>query len=219
MLTRVKSTGKGPFELNAINPSLQRQSRGSARPAPRPAANPPPQSRGAHTTTAPYPPHAANPSQSPPVPHQTTSTQTSSGPGMLAQMAATAGSVAVGSTIGHGLSHMLFGGGGGSSQPVEQGAPVQQQQQSFQQSGISCETQAKGSYLPIDPCLPIRNAYSFVSSFFMADFTKCLEAADVQTCSWFLEQLKAVSLAFSDVYRLRLTAPSLLQCQSAASKY
>ncbi|PVG01471.1 putative RNA-binding protein [Serendipita vermifera] len=31
-------------------------------------------------------------------------------PGMLAQMAATAGSVAVGSTIGHGISSMLFGG-------------------------------------------------------------------------------------------------------------
>jgi len=93
---------------------------------------------------------------------------------MLAQMAATAGSVAVGSTIGHGISSMLFGGGGGHSQPVEQGSPVQQQQQTFQQSGMSCETQAK-------------------------DFTKCLEAADVQTCSWFLEQLKA--------------------CQAAASRY
>ena len=65
---------------------------------------------------------------------------------MLAQMAATAGSVAVGSTIGHGISHMLFGGGGGS-QPVEQSPPVQHQQQTFQQSGISCETQAKGLYL------------------------------------------------------------------------
>ena len=64
---------------------------------------------------------------------------------MLAQMAATAGSVAVGSTIGHGISHMLFGGGGGNSQPVEQSPPVQQQQQTFQQTGVSCETQAKGS--------------------------------------------------------------------------
>lgn len=72
---------------------------------------------------------------------------------MLAQMAATAGSVAVGSTIGHGISHMLFGGGGGQSQPVEQGPPVQQQQQNFQQSGISCETQAKGSQLALAlPC-------------------------------------------------------------------
>ncbi|KAF9652638.1 hypothetical protein BDM02DRAFT_3108698 [Thelephora ganbajun] len=151
---------------------MPRQSRSSARPAPRPASNPPPQSRGAHTAAAPYPSHTASPTQAPPVPHQTTTTQTSSGPGMLAQMAATAGSVAVGSTIGHGISHMLFGGG--QNQPVEQGPPVQQQQQTFQQSGISCETQVK-------------------------DFTKCLETADVQSCSWFLEQLKA--------------------CQAAASKY
>ena len=133
---------------------LQRQSRSSSRPAPRPASNPPPQSRSAHT--APYPSHAANPSQSPPVPHQTATTQTSKGPGMLAQMAATAGSVAVGSTIGHGLSSMLFGGGGGHSQPVEQSPPVQQQQQTFQQSGISCETQAKGSS---HPHLSDRGAY------------------------------------------------------------
>ena len=33
----------------------------------------------------------------------------------------------------------------------------------------------------------------------LTDFTKCLEAADVQSCSWFLEQLKAVSQTFSDV--------------------
>lgn len=62
---------------------------------------------------------------------------------MLAQMAATAGSVAVGSTIGHGLSSMLFGGGGGQAAPVEQQQPVQQQQQGYQQ-GVSCEVQAKG---------------------------------------------------------------------------
>jgi len=79
---------------------------------------------------------------------------------MLAQMAATAGSVAVGSTIGHGLSHMLFGGGGGNSQPVEQGPPVQQQQQqTFQQSGISCETQAKGSSPP--PSIPNPDTHFF----------------------------------------------------------
>lgn len=39
--------------------------------------------------------------------------------------------------------------------------------------------------------------------FVTIDFTKCLEAADVQTCSWFLEQLKAVSPISSDVcYRI-----------------
>lgn len=57
---------------------------------------------------------------------------------MIAQMAATAGSVAIGSTIGHGISSMLFGGR--SAEPVPQpvqAAPVQQQ------AAVSCEIQAK----------------------------------------------------------------------------
>jgi len=86
---------------------------------------------------------------------------------MLAQMAATAGSVAVGSTIGHGISSMLFGGR--SETPAatpEQAQPVQHQ--AHQQTGASCEIQAK-------------------------EFTKCLDNADIQSCSWYLEQLKAVS--------------------------
>jgi coiled-coil-helix-coiled-coil-helix domain-containing protein 2 len=61
---------------------------------------------------------------------------------MLAQMAATAGSVAVGSTIGHGLSSMLFGGS--SNQATEAPPAQQQQQQQSFQSGAQCEFQAKG---------------------------------------------------------------------------
>ncbi|KAF9262325.1 hypothetical protein L218DRAFT_867715 [Marasmius fiardii PR-910] len=90
---------------------------------------------------------------------------------MLAQMAATAGSVAVGSTIGHGISSMLFGGGGGNSAPVEQAqaapAPLATGQQF---SAINCEVQAK-------------------------EFTKCLEKADLPSCTWYLEQLKACQAA------------------------
>lgn len=64
---------------------------------------------------------------------------------MLAQMAATAGSVAVGSTIGHGLSSMLFGGSSSAAPaPEAQALPVQQQQSAYQ-SGVSCEVQAKGA--------------------------------------------------------------------------
>jgi hypothetical protein len=67
---------------------------------------------------------------------------------MIAQMAATAGSVAIGSTVGHALSSMLFGGGGGtdaqasSTQPRVE--PPVQQQAHQQTGGISCEGQAKG---------------------------------------------------------------------------
>lgn len=63
---------------------------------------------------------------------------------MIAQMAATAGSVAIGSTIGHGLSNMLFGGGG-STAAETQAPPSPVQQQAHQQTGgISCDVQAKG---------------------------------------------------------------------------
>lgn len=64
---------------------------------------------------------------------------------MMAQMAATAGSVAAGSVIGHGISSMLFGGGGGHAAAATEApaaAPPMQQQQS---SGIQCELQAKGT--------------------------------------------------------------------------
>ena len=64
---------------------------------------------------------------------------------MLAQMAATAGSVAVGSTIGHGLSNMLFGSSHSAPAAPEASAPPVQQQSTFQQ-GMSCDFQAKGEY-------------------------------------------------------------------------
>ncbi|KAN0131648.1 hypothetical protein V8E53_010490 [Lactarius tabidus] len=154
---------------------MPRQSRSSrpttSRSAPAPASAP---SRGA--STAAFPAQHAPPAPAPPAktsaPAAPAQTQASSGPGMLAQMAATAGSVAVGSTIGHGISSMLFGG---RSEP----APAEQQQQAVPQQNTSsfaqnCEVQAK-------------------------DFSKCIEKADLQSCSWYLEQLKA--------------------CQSAASQY
>jgi hypothetical protein len=66
---------------------------------------------------------------------------------MLSQMAATAGSVAIGSTIGHGLSNMLFGGSNQAAAPAQEApaaAPPVQQQQS---GGINCDAQAKGERL------------------------------------------------------------------------
>ena len=104
---------------------------------------------------------------------------------MLAQMAATAGSVAVGSTIGHGISSMLFGG-------RSEAAPAEQQQAASQQNTSSfapnCEVQAK-------------------------DFSKCIEKADLQSCSWYLEQLKAVSFCLPvsrfDSYHLISSARQL----------
>jgi len=87
-------------------------------------------------------------------------------------MASTAAGVAVGSTVGHmvgaGISGMF---GGGSSAAPEQAAaqPVQAEAQSSSWAQApSCEADAKA-------------------------FTKCLDdnQGDMQTCSWYLEQLKA----------------------------
>ncbi|KAF8900398.1 hypothetical protein CPB85DRAFT_160843 [Mucidula mucida] len=127
-------------------------------------SRPPPASAFSSPARAPAPP--AN------VPHAPSASHTETKqPGMLAQMAATAGSVAVGSTIGHGLSSMLFGGSGQAAAPEAasqpQSTPVQQQQ-----GGLSCEVQAK-------------------------DFTQCLDKADLQSCTWYLEQLKACQAAAS----------------------
>merc|ERR1712157_496574 len=56
------------------------------------------------------------------------------GPGLMGQMAATAGGVAVGSVVGHGMSQMLFGGGNqGGGAPAQGQAPPQQG--SYDQSG------------------------------------------------------------------------------------
>ncbi|KAJ7269828.1 hypothetical protein C8J57DRAFT_1323611 [Mycena rebaudengoi] len=139
---------------------MPRQSRGrsssSSRAAPRPAAAAAPaQTRGAHTAAVPAgyaPGHAPAPPAA-----ASAASGTAKPPGIMAQMAATAGSVAIGSTIGHGLSNMLFGGGG---------APAQNQQS----SNMSCEIPAK-------------------------DFTLCLEKADMASCTYYLEQLKACQAA------------------------
>ena len=106
------------------------RSRGS-RPAPRSApASAPSGSRSASSVAAPPPVARAPPAAS------------TGQPGMMAQMAATAGSVAVGSTVGHGISHMLFGGGG-RAQEASDSAPAAHQQTTA--SGGSCEFQAKGT--------------------------------------------------------------------------
>jgi hypothetical protein len=100
------------------------------------------QARPATTAAAPAGynhPHAPAPPAAAHAPAAASSGQ----PGMIAQMAATAGSVAVGSTIGHGLSSMLFGGS--SSTPAAAEAPVAQASQYTANAPMSCDVQAKGA--------------------------------------------------------------------------
>ncbi|CAE6473206.1 unnamed protein product [Rhizoctonia solani] len=139
----------------------QSRSRPAARPASSSSSSPFGSSSGQtrQASTAAYPPQAQA--------YGAQAQAQARPPGLLAQMAATAGSVAVGSTVGHGLSSMLFGGR--SEAPVEQQAPPTQQY-APQNSGLSCDFQAK-------------------------EFTKCMENGDINTCGWYLEQLKACQAA------------------------
>lgn len=83
---------------------MPRRGRAAPRAAsPRPAAerrpSPPPQ-RPMQRTTAPAP-----------APSAQMGAPARQGPGLMGQMAATAGGVAIGSVVGHGISSALFGGG------------------------------------------------------------------------------------------------------------
>ncbi|RNA14650.1 coiled-coil-helix-coiled-coil-helix domain-containing mitochondrial [Brachionus plicatilis] len=104
---------------------MPRRSSASARSSPTPSRNLPQAAPAAHPPQPVY----AQPAQKQ--------------PGLFAQMAATAGGVAVGSAIGHTMGAALTGAfSGGSSQPQQQEQqpmqPVQQQQASGQQNQNPC---------------------------------------------------------------------------------
>jgi len=89
----------------------------------------------------------------------------------MAQMAATAGGVAIGSAVGHTIGHALTGGmGGGSSEAAAQQEP---QQQSYQQQPNQQN----------DPC-----------NFELRQFLDCSQSYDLSLCEGFNEALKSCRL-------------------------
>ncbi|RVD90159.1 uncharacterized protein DFL_001135 [Arthrobotrys flagrans] len=146
--------------------------RGGARPAARPAAPPrrpavQQQTRPATTMAAPAQTHAAPPATAAQAPSQS--------PGLFGQMASTAAGVAVGSTVGHVLGAGITGMFGGSSDAPAAAAPV---------------------------APATTNTYGDVTSGNCAAdakaFTSCLEATnnDMNSCSYYLDQLKACQAMF-----------------------
>lgn len=91
-----------------------------------PAAHPP----------APVAPAAASPMVAP---------AASQGPGLMGQMAATAGGVAIGSAVGHTIGHAMTGMfSGGSTEPAAAAAPAPLAQQSAgPQAGGACAWEVK----------------------------------------------------------------------------
>jgi len=138
--------------------------RGRSSPPPR-SSNVPARTSSTYTQPAPY--HA--PPQQPAVVQQQ--------PGLLKQMAATAGGVAVGSAVGHTVGHALTGmfGGGGSSEVQQTGsAPVPQQQGYY-------NTQTE----PTGPC-----------AWEIKQFLQCAQGqSDLTLCEGFNEALRQCKVA------------------------
>ncbi|KAL1892789.1 hypothetical protein Sste5346_006872 [Sporothrix stenoceras] len=125
--------------------------------------------------------YAAHPSAPPPAAAAAPGAAApSQGPGLFGQMASTAAGVAIGSTVGHAVSGMLFGGGSSSSEapaaapqaaaPQQQyGAPSSAQQENW---GNNCAGATQ-------------------------QFTTCMDenSGNMQICGWYLEQLKACQQA------------------------
>lgn len=104
-------------------------------------------SRGAHTAPsrsqpAPnYPAQQHQPQQHPSAYQQ--QQQQPRQPGLFANMASTAAGVAVGSSVGHAVSGMLFGGGGGQGGAEPQQAQQQQPPQGY--DGYNAQSQVQGA--------------------------------------------------------------------------
>ncbi|MCJ1260012.1 hypothetical protein MMC24_007852 [Lignoscripta atroalba] len=155
----------------AAAPSRSAPSRPTVAPA-RPNVTPPQQPTRPAGTLA-HPPASSQQAQKP--------TQAGQSPGLFGQMASTAAGVAVGSSIGHAIGG--FFGGGAAPAPAEaqqtDNAVASQANDAGYQSnsyGRNCEADAKS-------------------------FASCMTETNgnLQSCTWYLEQLKA--------------------CQSAASQY
>ncbi|PVU84625.1 hypothetical protein BB559_007508 [Furculomyces boomerangus] len=142
--------------------------------APQPVARPPPSAAPApvqhtpqqHTAAQPPPVAAAQPKQ----------------PGLFAQMAATAGGVAIGSAIGNTISHAMFGG---RSSDAPQQAPAEPvAQQAAQPVGTSYFDQTSSNQFQ-------QNQQRSCDSDAKA-FTTCMESTnnDFSSCSYYLDMLK-----------------------------
>ncbi|KJR89374.1 CHCH domain protein [Sporothrix schenckii 1099-18] len=134
------------------------------------------------TRPASYAAHPAGPARAPhAAPPAAAAGPASQGPGLFGQMASTAAGVAIGSTVGHAVSGMLFGGGSSSSSELPAAAP--QQSASAQQYGAPSSAQ--------------QESWGNNCAGATQQFTTCMDenSGNMQICGWYLEQLKACQAA------------------------
>ncbi|XP_071513872.1 coiled-coil-helix-coiled-coil-helix domain-containing protein 2 isoform X2 [Panulirus ornatus] len=136
------------------------------------AAPPPPPPRAA---PPPPPPAAAPPPAAGAAPKQ---------PGLFAQMAATAGGVAVGSAVGHVVGHALTSGGSSNSDQPQQAAPAP----------APAETQTYPQYQGYQQQYPMQSGPSEPQgpcAWEIKQFLQCAQTqSDVSVCEGFNEALR-----------------------------
>jgi len=108
----------------------------------------------------------------------------SQGPGLMGQMAATAGGVAVGNVVGHGLSQAIFGGD--ESKPAPAAAPAPPPPPPAPVAPASCPMHQQPPPMPVaEPAQPA------LCSFEAAEFVRCANgASDLTMCQELLNTLK-----------------------------
>ena len=145
------------YRLEEINSKMPRRSSASTRSSPTPSRN------------VPAPAPAAHP------PQQVYVQQAQKQPGLFAQMAATAGGVAVGSAVGHTIGAAMTGAfSGGSNQPAQQQQPVQQVQPQAPQQNYQ------------NPCVQQ-----------LQQFLECTQqSSDISMCQGFNDALKDCKLRY-----------------------
>ena len=117
----------------------------------------------------------------------------SQGPGLMGQMAATAGGVAIGSVVGHGLTSAIFGGGGSSSNgDAAQQAPTPLAPQSY---GTPPPMQTYDAGYPHPP--PQGGQSNNICGYELDQFLQCAQnSADITFCQGLSEALKQCKMSY-----------------------
>jgi len=164
----------------------RRRSSPIRRPAPemRRAAPPSPSPRPAASSSVP----AAAPAAQVAAP----AAPASQGPGLMGQMAATAGGVAIGNVVGHGLTSAIFGGGSSSSSEPAQQAPPPPAPQSY---GAPPPMQTYDAGYPHPP--PQGGQSNNVCGYELDQFLQCAQnSADITFCQGLSEALKQCKMSY-----------------------
>jgi len=157
-----------------------------------PIRRPAPEMRRAPSSPPPRPAASSVPAAAPAAQVAAPAAPASQGPGLMGQMAATAGGVAIGNVVGHGLTSAIFGGGSSSSSEPAQQAPPPPAPQSY---GAPPPMQTYDAGYPHPP--PQGGQSNNVCGYELDQFLQCAQnSADITFCQGLSEALKQCKMSY-----------------------